>query len=826
MKNMWSPKPGAFRFTVSAASVQRIRLSVAIFVVAGCFAGAAKALPSFNEVKAEHRSSESQLLSREGEVLQRLRTDSTVRRGPWVELGDISPALRTALVLSEDKRFYEHSGVDWAAVTSAAWGNLWNTRTRGASTITMQLAGLLDGDWRQGPGGRTVVQKIGQTVAAQVLDRRWRKDQVLEAYLNLVPFRGEIVGIDALSQSLFGKAPHGLDAREAAIAAALVRAPNASADRVSQRACGVLQTMAPDDVAARDCSAMQLYTSSVLQRRQWLPSEGVAPHFARRWLALPQNKGQEQVRSTLSAPLQRFAVSSLQQHLRELQGRNVEDGALVVLDNQSGEILAWVGSSGTLSQASEVDGVTALRQPGSTLKPFLYAQALAEKRITAASLIEDSSAHIPTQSGLYIPQNYDRRFKGWVSARTALASSLNVPAVRTLVMVTPDAFFEQLKRLGLPLRESGGYYGFSLALGSSEVPLLNLTNAYRALGNGGLYRPVSWAIVPSGSRMAGGKPSDGSSTADAPVQALDPRAAFIVGDILSDNMARAPTFGTDSVLATRFWTAVKTGTSKDMRDNWAVGWSQRYTVGVWVGNARGEAMHSVSGTSGAAPIWAEIMGFLHSNSPSRAPKAPAGLVQQQVQFGNAVASTAPIESSRSEWFFAGTQQPVFAMDHIAVNGNESMAPGRKGSKLNASQGQSGAAAAVRISRPANGTILALDPDIPPDRQRVQLVARQAGMAAEQDWRDNSLRWRLVTRQYSAPPSSAATAGAPPAAPVMREVQRELGRGSQLGWLPWPGRHRLELLDAAGKVLDSVAIEVRGAGALVAGPEDIKPGRRR
>jgi penicillin-binding protein 1C len=160
----------------------------------------------------------------------------------------------------------------------------------------------------------------------------------------------------------------------------------------------------------------------------------------------------------------------------------------VVLDNASGEILAWVGSSGTLSQASEVDGVTALRQPGSTLKPFLYAQAIAEKRITAASLIEDSSAHIPTQNGLYIPQNYDRRFKGWVSARTALASSLNVPAVRTLVMVTPDAFFEQLK-LGLPLRESGGYYGFSLALGSSEVALLNLTNAYRALGNGGQYRP-------------------------------------------------------------------------------------------------------------------------------------------------------------------------------------------------------------------------------------------------------------------------------------------------------------------------------------------------
>ncbi len=227
----------------------RAALAAALLFAA---AGAAQALPSFSEVREGHRSSETELLSREGEVLQRQRTDASVRRGDWVALADISPALRTALVLSEDKRFYEHSGVDWAAVSSAAWGNLWNQRTRGASTITMQLAGLLDGDWRQGPGGRSVVQKLGQTVSAQVLDRRWRKDQILEAYLNLVPFRGEIVGIDALSRTLFGKAAHGLDAREAAIAAALVRAPNASPERVGRRACGVLQSLAPEDAAARD----------------------------------------------------------------------------------------------------------------------------------------------------------------------------------------------------------------------------------------------------------------------------------------------------------------------------------------------------------------------------------------------------------------------------------------------------------------------------------------------------------------------------------------------------------------------------------------------
>nr|MBP8229778.1 transglycosylase domain-containing protein [Xylophilus sp.] len=200
-------------------------LFIALYAVSAC------ATASFDAVKRDFYPSDTLVLDRRGEPLQRLRTDATVRRGQWVALGDVSPALRTALLLSEDKRFYEHSGVDWQAVSSAAWANLWNTRTRGASTITMQLAGLLDGEGRPA-GGRSVVGKISQTLDAQVLERSWRKDEILEAYLNLVPFRGELVGIDALSRTLFGKAAHGLDAREAAVAAALVRGPNANVRQV------------------------------------------------------------------------------------------------------------------------------------------------------------------------------------------------------------------------------------------------------------------------------------------------------------------------------------------------------------------------------------------------------------------------------------------------------------------------------------------------------------------------------------------------------------------------------------------------------------------
>ncbi|QEA12227.1 penicillin-binding protein 1C [Comamonas flocculans] len=727
----------------------RLWLLAPVLVLAAGWAGA-RTLPDFAAVRAQYRSSETLVLSREGEVLERLRTDPTVRRGAWQALDEVSAALRHALVVSEDKRFYEHSGVDWAAVSAAAWANLLNRRTRGASTITMQLAGLLDAELGRPEGGRSLLTKAQQALAARELEQHWRKDQILEAYLNLVPLRGELVGIDALSRTHFGKAPHGLDARESALVAALVRAPNASPGVVARRACGVLRAMQPQ----ADCAALGFFVSAALQRRAFEPAAGVAPHFARQWLASQPARGE---RTPLNARLQRYAQQSLGRHLRELAGRNVQDGALVVLDNASGEVLAWVGSSGRLSEAPEVDGVLALRQPGSTLKPFLYAQAIAERRLTAASLVHDAPTQIPTAGGLYIPQNYDRQFKGWVTVRTALASSLNVPAVRTLVMVTPDAFFRQLRAFGLPLRESGGYYGYSLALGASEVALLQLTNAYRALANGGRYTPVSLRL---------------GQTPAPPVQAVPAGAAFIVGDMLSDVQARVPTFGLDSVLGTRFWSAVKTGTSKDMRDNWAVGWSERYTVGVWVGNASGAAMHEVSGVSGAAPIWADLMRWLHRHEASRAPRPPADLVRQPVRF---VAASA--EAAREEWFIDGTQQAVFAIK----SGAESTGPESVKGQFDADSSRAAAPPRARIVEPADGTILALDPDIPPAHQRLWLHA--AGGQA--------LVWRIDGRRA--------------------------GRGERLAWLPWPGRHKVELLGQGGEVLDSIGLEVRGAALRAPAP---------
>ena len=688
-------------------------------------------MPAFNEVRASFSTSEAQLLDRNGVVLATQRVDARVRRLDWVALADISPTVAAALVAAEDKRFYEHAGVDWVGFGSAAWDSVWRAfdgrRPRGASTLTMQLAGLLDPALAIAVNTRTLGQKWDQAQAALTLERAWSKAQIIEAYLNVTSYRGELTGIDAAARGLFGKAPAGLDAREAAILVALLRGPNASPATVAQRACLVAAVSAPrlacEDVRA---SAMVALTGAYRLAQR----DSAAPHLAARLLKVPGSR----VTTTLDADLQRYAIADLRDHLAELADRAVGDGAIVVLDNASGDVLAWVGSSGELSAAAQVDGVLALRQAGSTLKPFLYAQALDARLLTAASLVDDSPVAIATARGAYVPQNYDRNFRGTVSVRTALASSLNVPAVRTVELVGVDRFYDTLRQLGLDsLTESADFYGASLALGGADVTLSSLTNAYRALANGGQWgatRVVAGGVSPASRRVFGAQ------------------AAFIIGDVLADRSARASSFGLENALATRVWSAVKTGTSKDMRDNWCVGFTSRYTVGVWVGNFSGAPMRDVSGVTGAAPIWRDIVHHLHAREASLPPRAPAGVLRQVVVFDPGV------EAERGEWFVRGTETAI----------------------LRAAAGDSAAMAAPPTIRyPAADTVIALDPDIPPGRERVVFSAAPALPG---------LQWRID------------------------EVLLPAERG-RADWAPVPGHHTLSLEDAAGTTLSTIAFEVRG-----------------
>ena len=711
------------------------------------YAGSARAaeLPSFKQVRQEWRSSDAWLLDRNGRELQRVRLDNTVRRFAWTGVNEISPALKDALLASEDQRFYEHEGVDWKAAMSAAVGNAGaKNGMRGASTVTMQLAGLLDADLKRGEGGRTFVQKVQQARAALTLEKTWKKSEILEAYLNLVTYRGELQGVSAMSHGLFGKAPHGLDRREAAIAAALIRAPNADAKRVADRACWLLNFQAGErritrPVAADGCDGLATEVKNTLARGyEAFPKQDAAPHAARRILAQVNAVPGARVASTLDANVQAVARNALRARLAELNGRNVEDGAVVVLDNASGEVLAYVGSSGDLSQAAHVDGANALRQAGSTLKPFLYGLAIEEGRLTAASILDDSPVQLKTDTGLYIPRDYAKVHRGPVSVRASLAGSLNIPAVRTLVMVGPDRFVERLRAVGMDsVKESGDYYGFSLALGSADVTLLSLTNAYRALANGGMW---------SATKLT---PQVGNKPAMPPHRAMSAAASYVIADILSDRAARAVAFGLDNPLETPFWSAVKTGTSKDMRDNWAIGFSSRYTVGVWVGNASGSPMHDVSGVSGAAPVWRDLMLHLHRRGAVRSelPIAPVGVVAQEVRYEPS------IEPRRREVFLAGSERDFI---HLAGAGNA-------GGLM------------ARIASPVPGSIVALDPDIPFRNQRMQFSATAYGKA----------HWELDGKAIGA-------------------------ANRPLAWFPMPGAHVLKLVSERGEVLDAAAFEVRGA----------------
>jgi penicillin-binding protein 1C len=687
-----------------------------------------------------------------------VRRELRVRRLAWISLAEVSPALPAALVAAEDKRFWEHSGIDWAAVASAAWDQVGIGKTRhkrGASTLTMQLAGMLDPALRLESGRRRDLrQKWNQLWAARAIEAQWSKAQILEAYLNLVPWRGEAVGLPAAARLWFGQSADSLDLTDSALLVALLRQPRAAPALVGSRACTVVANLditAMPGVPRPDCP-------SVKMRAEWAfagatprsaPDEiGLAPHAARRALAEwstrtappPARPGGEPVlRTTLLAGLQRQAIESVAMHLRELSRQNVEDGAAIVIDNASGEILAYVGSSGAPSSTAEVDGVMAGRQAGSTLSPFLYGLAIEQKRLTAASLLNDSTLQLTAESNAVIPQSYDHSFRGWVSARVALASGLNIPAVRTLLLTGTDAFHRRLADFGFTtIVGPADRYGLALALGGADVRLIDLANAYRALANGGRWQATA--------------PLIGNGEARPERQAMTPAVTFIVSDILSDRAARALPFGLENALTTHVWSAAKTGASKDMRDNWCVGFTRRYTVGTWVGNVSGASpMWDVSVGQGAAPIWRDLIQAIATGERETPPAAPSGIKAVDVRFEGIG------EPPRREWFLRGTEMSVVA---LAAEDASAQTPG--------------------IAYPADGLIVAIDPDIPLDAER--LMFRMTPERANRHWR--------LTRLSGKPCQQTL----PPYAP----------------WAPQPGDWRLELLDAEGKADAAVKFSVRGS----------------
>ncbi len=566
------------------------------------------------------------ILDRSGSLLREVLSDDG-GRCRWLGLEGMSPHLVRATIAAEDRDFFVHGGVRLPSIVRALVQNTRRGRVvSGASTITQQVVRNLE----RKP--RTVLVKLTEAWLAIRLEHTISKTGILVQYLNRVPYGNGTFGAEAASRLYFDKPCRQLGLAEAAFLAGLPRSPSAlnpyrNLRAALERKTGVLRRMVRtgfitlDEYRQADAELLNVGAGAARFR---------APHFCDLVLDSLEARakyGSREVRTTLDLGLQRKVETLLKRRVDHLRDRGISNGAAIVMENGMGDILALAGSADYFADtdSGQVNGAIALRQPGSALKPFTYALAL-ERGLTAASIIEDAPDAFPALDGNYEPRNYDRKFHGPIRLRSALASSYNVPAVSVLETVGPDLLYYRLKALGFDsLEKPPGHYGLGLTLGNGEVRLLELVRAYAALASGGRSRRERTVLE----RID----RHGQGSAFGPEKSFDvlaPGVAYIITHILSDPDARVPTFGYDSPLRLPFPCAAKTGTSKDYRDNWTVGYTPAFTVGVWMGNFDGKPMHDVSGITGCGPLFRDIMLLLDAGGGSRPFPEPAGLVRSSI----------------------------------------------------------------------------------------------------------------------------------------------------------------------------------------------------
>lgn len=576
---------------------------------------------------------------RDGVVLRTTRA-SDGSRARWVALDDIDPQVVLAFVAVEDRRFFDHHGIDARAVARAVAADLRAGRVvSGASTITMQLARSLTGAGRSWPG------KIAQALWAVRLEWHLSKATILEQYLNRVDLGQGAIGVAAASALYFGAGASSVGLGHAALLAGMAHAPSrdnpfVAPGRARRRRAVALARMtrlgyaAPADVARANGEPLVARDPA---------SPFLAPHFTTHLLS--QRAGDGDLTTSLDLSLQTAVEAEVRATVESLRDRGARQAAAVVLDNATGEILAWVGSPDFWADTGgQADMVISPRQPGSALKPFLYGLAF-DRGYTAASVMADVARTYQTTIGPYRPRNYDRRYHGPVRAREALASSYNVPAVELADYLGVGALLQTLHLAGFAsLDHSAEYYGLGLALGDGDVTLLELANAYRSFADGGIWHPVTYVTGPS------------KQTEHDARTVMSPRAAALVLDVLSDADARVPGFGVETPFDFAFPTAVKTGTSRHFTDNWAVAVTGGFTVAVWVGNFSGQPMAGVSGVTGAGPL-------LHRVVLLTARRYPPGALTRPAQLGAHAVRICRLSGLRAgpwcpyadEWFTPGTE---------------------------------------------------------------------------------------------------------------------------------------------------------------------------
>lgn len=639
-------------------------------------------------------ASHQQMLDRRGEPL------NVTYQNRWnlhqqFALHEMPEFLVHAFIESEDKRFYAHGGIDWRARASALMSNIKHGHAvRGASTLTEQIARMIH------PRPRTVWARWLEGFEAQSLERAFNKDELLEFYLNQVPYAANRRGVAQAARYYFNRDLGTLNKKEMLALVVLVRAPSrmdlwqdtsaveAATKRLSDRliASGHLSEAERDAIVAAPFS-LELPELTIVAP-QWV-------HYLRRH-PLRDEAGKNSLRSTLDGRLQTQAQQLLDERIRSLKHKKLHNGAVMVADHTTGDILVWaVAGKGRNNQ---IDAVLAPRQPGSALKPFVYAEALG-KGWSAATVIDDAPLSEMVGAGIHQYRNYSNQFYGPITLREALGNSLNIPAVKTLHFVGTAHYLERLKAWGFTsLTRPPDIYGDGLALGNGEVSLFEMVQAYAALANGGRFRPLK---------------AFQSQHERAPAQAvISPEVASLMGNILSDSYARRLEFGGHGVLNLPVQTAVKTGTSTDYRDAWAIGYNDRYVVGIWMGNLDQTPTDGITGSTGPALLLRSVFAELNRFRDTRGLALHRGLQRHDIcMTTKRVKRTDETCDSYSEWFVPGTEPHESQLAETPDT-------------------------TIRLRRPTEGLLMAYDPRIPPESQAMPFQIQGITESDRVEWQIN------------------------------------------------------------------------------------------
>ncbi len=686
-------------------------------------------------------------------------------RSRWLDHEEFSPYLVNATIAVEDKRFYRHGGVDFVAIGRAAWDNLRHRRVvSGASTLTQQLVRILR------PRRRTLWTKADEAVLAMRLERRLGKKEILTYYLNRAPYGNQLFGAQCASQVYFAKPAGDLSLAEAAFIAGLPQAPSRyNPYRHKQRAVTrqrqVLQCMLRNSMVTP-----RQHKRALSEKLKLVPKEHAfrAPHFIEYLRPqLPQDTKPATITTTLDMALQSRVESITSSAVDRLAGKNITNAAVVVLENRNARILAMVGSADffDIEHNGQVNGALAVRQPGSTLKPFAYALAL-ERGFTPASVVADVPHTYGSGAGTYTPTNYDRRFYGPVRLRVALANSLNVPAVAAVNRAGLRSFWTKLKDLGFQhVDRTPDEYGLGLALGNAGVTLLELAGAYSTLARKGncltpspFFKPIQ------------GRPEREVFSEDT---------CFMISDILRDRAASRMAFGHSGVFVFPFSVAVKTGTSHDSRDNWALAYTPEHTVAVWVGNFNCEPLRQSSGITGAGPILRDVIHALYADSTPTWFETPAGIVECEICALSGCKAGAGCPCRVREYFHRDAQPS----EQCRLHGEEcTVHLGRLDCGYRrwlADQGMETEACSsgdlLSITSPANREVFVIDPDV---ERELQTITLRCDCPPEE-----VVTWHVDGKKFVS------------------------ARGGDVRWQLQRGRHVFGLTDSRGRTCPTVTINI-------------------